>query len=60
MPHDRPAPQTRIADDDTQDDWAADLFVALDEQSAQGESDDGVTGARRWNTPGADASLPLA
>src|SRR6185437_2916921 len=40
MPHDRPAPQTRIADDDTQDDWAADLFVAPEEQGAQGESDD--------------------
>jgi superfamily II DNA or RNA helicase len=40
MPHDRPAPLARAADDDTQDDWATDLFAALDEQSDQDEQDD--------------------
>lgn len=33
MPQNRPAPVARLADDDTQDDWATDLFAALDEQS---------------------------
>ncbi|HEX5546400.1 MAG TPA: DEAD/DEAH box helicase, partial [Ktedonobacterales bacterium] len=37
MPTERPAPIARPGDDDTQDDWAADLFAALDEQS---EADD--------------------
>lgn len=40
MPHDRPAPLARSADDDTQDDWATDLFAALDEQSEQDEQDE--------------------
>jgi superfamily II DNA or RNA helicase len=66
MPHDRPAPQSRIADDDTQDDWAADLFVALDEQSAQGELDDQDEQlAPVGNMPGTDGTdgtdaLPFA
>jgi superfamily II DNA or RNA helicase len=38
MPNERPA---RLdGGDDTQDDWAADLFVALDEQSEPDESDE--------------------
>lgn len=43
MPQNRPAPVARLADNDTQDDWAADLFAVLDEQDVedeQGELDD--------------------
>src|SRR5689334_6551709 len=40
MPNDRPAPMARDTDDDTQDDWAADLFAALDEASDADEPDD--------------------
>lgn len=36
----RPAPIARDADDDTQDDWTADLFAALDEQTETEESDE--------------------
>src|SRR5690348_17322032 len=40
MPDERPAPLARHGDDDTQDDWAADLFAALDEQAAADEIDE--------------------
>ncbi|HKW23233.1 MAG TPA: DEAD/DEAH box helicase [Ktedonobacterales bacterium] len=40
MPNKRPAPIARDADDDTQDDWTADLFAALDEQTETEESDE--------------------
>jgi superfamily II DNA or RNA helicase len=40
MPHDRPAPLARPADEDTQDDWATDLFAALDDQTEQDDLDD--------------------
>jgi superfamily II DNA or RNA helicase len=39
MPTERPAPIARHDDDDTQDDWAADLFAVLDEQSDADEAD---------------------
>jgi superfamily II DNA or RNA helicase len=53
MPHEKPGPLARIGDDDTQDDWAADLFAALDEQSGQDESDELDDGAHE-----ADSLLP--
>src|SRR5690242_7542808 len=40
MPTEQPAPIAHHGDDDTQDDWAADLFAALDEQSEADEPDD--------------------
>ena len=40
MPNERPAPVARAGDDDTQDDWAADLFAVLDEQTEAEESDE--------------------
>ena len=52
MPHDRPAPIARDTDDDTQDDWAADLFTALDEQS-EGDGDEPDD-----NSSGIDTLLP--
>jgi superfamily II DNA or RNA helicase len=39
MPHERSAPLARPDDDDTQDDWAADLFDVLSEQSEESEPD---------------------
>ncbi|HET8909367.1 MAG TPA: DEAD/DEAH box helicase [Ktedonobacterales bacterium] len=44
MPHDRPAPLARPADDATQDEWATDLFTALDEQNAEAEQEEAVEG----------------
>ncbi len=44
MPHDRPAPLARPADDATQDEWATDLFTALDEQNAEAEQEETIEG----------------
>lgn len=44
MPHDRPAPLAHPADDVTQDEWATDLFTALDEQNAESEQEEAVEG----------------
>lgn len=50
MPYERPAQLARLADDDTQEDWAEDLFAALDEQGEQDEPDDPEDGATEPDT----------
>ncbi|HEU4784440.1 MAG TPA: DEAD/DEAH box helicase [Ktedonobacterales bacterium] len=49
MPNERPTPIASSGDDDPQDDWAADLFAALDEQSEADEADEA-------DEPGDDSS----
>ncbi|HEU5349252.1 MAG TPA: DEAD/DEAH box helicase, partial [Ktedonobacterales bacterium] len=60
MLHERPDPLARLADGDTQEDWAADLFAALDEQSAQDDAQEMDEAASGASLPPEEQRAPFA